>query len=92
MLRCCDAAMPIMTGSGTQPAPCWLALGGPFVFSSNAPRASVSRDAAYGQRIVQDAAVAAQLIGAPTKIACRAGLAAVTDGAVDALARFDLRR
>src|SRR5271157_1734077 len=48
-----------VTGSGTQSAPCWLALVGHFLFSSNSPSMSVSRYAVYGQKIVQDAAIAA---------------------------------
>ncbi len=69
------------TGSGTQHAPCWLALDGPFLFSTNSPSMSISRFAVYGQKIVQDAAIAATLNGAPTDIAYRRGLAAVIDGA-----------
>jgi hypothetical protein len=69
-----------ITGSGTQNAPCWLALDGPFLFSSNSPSMSVSRYAVYGQKIVQDAAVAATLNGDPTDIAYHAGLVAVIDG------------
>lgn len=68
-----------VTGSGTQNAPCWLALDGPFLFSSNSPSMSISRYAVYGQKIVQDAAVAATLNGAPTDIAHRAGFVAVID-------------
>lgn len=67
------------TGSGTQHAPCWLALDGPFLFSANSPSRSVSRYAVYGQKIVQDAAVAAQFTGNPTDIAYHDGLAAVID-------------
>ena len=69
-----------VTGSGTQNAPCWLALEGPFLFSSNSPSMSISRYAVYGQKIVQDAAVAASLKGAPTDIASEKGLVAVIDG------------
>jgi hypothetical protein len=68
-----------ITGSGTQSAPCWLALDGPFLFSSNSPSLSISRYAVYGQKIVQDAAVAATLSGDPTDIAHRKGLVAVID-------------
>ena len=68
------------TGSGTQSAPCWLALDGPFLFSSNSPSLSVSRYVVYGQKIIQDAAVAASFSGDPTDIAYRSGLAAVIDG------------
>jgi hypothetical protein len=69
-----------ITPSGTQHAPCWLALAGPFLFSSNSPSSSVSRYAVYGQKIVQDAAVAAQLNGNPTDIASGDGFVAVVDG------------
>jgi hypothetical protein len=69
-----------VTGSGTQNAPCWLALDGPFLFSSNSPSMSVSRYAVYGQKIVQDAAVAATFNGNPTDIAYGDGLVAVIDG------------
>jgi hypothetical protein len=69
-----------VTGSGTQSAPCWLTLDGPFLFSSNSPSMSVSRYAVYGQKIVQDAAVVATFSGDPTDIAYRAGLVAVIDG------------
>jgi hypothetical protein len=69
-----------VTGSGTQHSPCWLALAGPFLFSSNSPSMTVSRFAVYGQKIVQDAAVAAQLNGSPTDIASGEGLVAVIDG------------
>ena len=69
-----------VTGSGTQSAPCWLALLGPFLFSSNSPSMSISRYAVYGQKIVQDAAVAASLSGDPTEIASGEGLIAVIDG------------
>jgi len=73
-----DAVLTV-TGSGTQNAPCWVALDGPFLFSSNSPSQSVSRYAVYGQKIVQDAAVAAHFTGSPTDIAYRGGLLAVID-------------
>jgi hypothetical protein len=69
------------TGSGTQHAPCWLALDGPFLFASNTASNSVSRFAVYGQKIVPDDAVAATLGGGATDIAHRAGLVAVIDSA-----------
>jgi len=68
-----------VTGSGTQHAPCWLALDGAFLFSANSPSKTVSRYAVYGRVITQDAAVAATFAGNPTDIAYRAGLAAVVD-------------
>ena len=67
------------TPSVTQHAPCWLALDGAFLFSSNSPSKSVSRYVVYGQKIVQDAAIAATFNGTPTDIAYRNGLAAVID-------------
>ena len=70
-----------VTPSGTQHAPCWVALDGPFLFSANSPSQSVSRYAVYGQKIVQDAAVIAQFTGNPTDIASHGGLAAVVDAA-----------
>jgi hypothetical protein len=76
-----NGAILTITGSGTQHAPCWLTLVGPFLFSSNSPSMSVSRYAVYGQKIVQDAAVAASLGGAPTDIASGDGLISVIDGA-----------
>jgi hypothetical protein len=75
-----NGALLTVTGSGSQNAPCWLTLDGPFLFSSNSPSMSVSRYAVYGQKIVQDAAVAASLNGDPTDITHRAGLVAVIDG------------
>jgi hypothetical protein len=79
-----------VTGSGTQSAPCWLALDGPFLFSSNSPSQSISRYAVYGRTIVQDAAVVAMLHGDPTDITYRGGLAAVIDanGTVSHLSVF----
>jgi hypothetical protein len=69
-----------VTSSGTQHAPCWLALDGSFLFSSNSPSMSVSRYAVFGQNIIQDAAVAASFKGSPTDIAYKAGFLAVIDG------------
>ena len=70
-----------VTPSGTQHAPCWVALDGPFLFSANSPSKSVSRYAVYGQKIVQDAAVVTQFTGNPTEIVYREGFAAVIDAA-----------
>lgn len=80
------------TGSGSQSAPCWLTLVGPFLFSSNSPSMSVSRYAVYGQKIVQDAAVAAALTGDPTDIASGEGLISVIDsnGTVSHLSIFSM--
>ena len=68
------------TGSGTQMAPCWLALDGPWLYSSNSPSHSVSRYLVYGNEIIQKQAVAASFNGAPTDIAYNSGSLAVIDG------------
>jgi hypothetical protein len=68
------------TGSGTQSAPCWVTLAGPYLFSANSPSKSVSRYIVFGNKIVQDAAVAASFNGNPTDIASGDGLIAVIDG------------
>lgn len=72
-------AVVTVTGSGTQSAPCWVTLDGPFLFSANSPSHSVSRYAVYGEKIIQDAAVVATFNGDPTDIAYRDGIAAVID-------------
>lgn len=72
-------AVLTVTGSGTQMAPCWVALDGPFLFSANSPSHSVSRYAVYGQKIVQDAPIVASFNGNPTDITYGDGLAAVVD-------------
>jgi DNA-binding beta-propeller fold protein YncE len=74
-----DDTVLTTTGSGTQSAPCWLALDGPFLFSSNSPSHTVSRYAVYGRQIIQDAAVVATFAGDPTDIAYSSNIAAVVD-------------
>ena len=70
-----------VTGSGSEHAPCWATLVGPFLYTTNSPSKSVSRFAVYGQKIVQDLAVAAQFQGSPTDIDSGGGLVAVIDSA-----------
>jgi hypothetical protein len=72
-------AVVTVTGSGTQMAPCWVALDGAFLFSANSPSHSVSRYVVYGRNIVQDAPVIASFNGSPTDIAYKDHLAAVVD-------------
>jgi hypothetical protein len=81
-----------VTGSGTQHAPCWVTLDGPFLFSANSPSHSVSRFIVHGRNIIQDAAVVATLNGNPTDITYGAGLAAVVDsnGTVSHVSIFDV--
>ncbi len=69
-----------VTSSGTQSAPCWLALDGPYLYSANSPSQSVSRYLVFGNVISQQAAVAASFNGNPTDITYGSGLAAVIDG------------
>lgn len=69
-----------VTDSGTQMAPCWVALDGPFLFSANSPSHSVSRYLVSGHSIVQEAPVVASFNGSPTDITYRDNLAAVIDG------------
>ncbi|WP_189439183.1 hypothetical protein [Rhodanobacter panaciterrae] len=81
-----------VTGSGTQSAPCWVTLDGPFLFSANSPSKSVSRYAVYGEKIIQDAAVVTTFNGNPTDITYRNDLAAVIDasGGVSHVSIFDV--
>lgn len=67
------------TSSGSQNAPCWLTLVGAYLFSSNSPSLSVSKYAAFGQKIIQETAVSALFNGDPTDIASGEGLIAVVD-------------
>jgi len=69
-----------VTGSGTQNAPCWLTLVGPFLYSSNSPSMTLSRYVVFGAKLLQDLAVAAVFDGDPTDIASGDGLVAVIDG------------
>ena len=57
-----------VASSGTQSAPCWLALDGPFLFSTNPPSHSASRYVVSGGQIAQASAVAATFNGDPTDI------------------------
>jgi hypothetical protein len=87
-----DDAVLTVTGSGTQMAPCWVTLDGPFLFSANSPSHSVSRYAVYGRKIVQEAPVIATFNGNPTDITYRDRLAAVVDanGSVSHVSIFDV--
>lgn len=76
-----DDSVVTVTGSGTQSAPCWVALDGPWLYSSNSPSQSVSRYLVFGANLIQEQAVAASFTGAPTDIAYHAGFLAVVDGA-----------
>jgi hypothetical protein len=68
------------TGSGTQHAPCWLALVGAYLYSSNSPSHSVSRYVVSGTAVTLDAPVVAATAGAPTDIAASSRSVVVLDG------------
>ena len=62
------------TGSGFpngpgQQAPCWIALTGPYLFTSNSPSHTISRLIATGRDVILDVPIAGQTAGAPTDIA-----------------------
>ena len=74
-------AVVTVTASVSQHAPCWVALAGPYLYSANSPSHSVSRYLVHGKALVQEVAVAATFVGAPTDVAYGAGLLAVVDSA-----------
>ncbi|HWF46020.1 MAG TPA: hypothetical protein VG168_03360, partial [Bryobacteraceae bacterium] len=65
---------------GTQNAPCWATILGPFLYTGNTASQNVSRYAVYGQKIVLDAAIAAAQSSNTTDVAAADGLVAVIDG------------
>jgi len=67
-------------GGGGQHSPCWLALLGPYLYSSNSPSHSLSRLIASGSNVTVDALVAATVPGAPTDIAAGDKRVVVVDG------------
>jgi len=73
-----DAVLTV-TGSGTQSAPCWLALDGPFLYSANSPSKTLSRYGVYGRQIVQDEAVVASFAGAVTDVDTHGGILGALD-------------
>jgi hypothetical protein len=79
-------------GPGIQ-APCWLALTGPYLFSSDTPSHAITRFVVSGHNVIIDAPIAATTSGAPADIAADGGLLAVieSDGAAQAhLAQFTI--
>lgn len=65
-------------GSG-QHAPCWIAVIGPYLFTTNSPSHSVSRFVAGGANILLDDPVAAQTGGAPIDVAAQGDLLALVE-------------
>jgi hypothetical protein len=77
-------------GPGQQ-APCWIALVGPYLFTTNSPSHSISRLVAGGEFLILDNPVAAQTVGAPIDIAAGGDLLAVVEsdaGGVSHLTQF----
>src|SRR5262245_36017369 len=77
-------------GSG-QHSPCWAALVGPYLFTTNSPSHSISRLIAGGRNIAIDAPVAAQTGGAPIDVGGVGDLLAVVesnDGGMSHLTQF----
>jgi hypothetical protein len=66
------------TGPGIQ-APCWLALTGPYLFSSDTPSHAITRFVVSGRRVIIDAPIAAATAGAPADIAAEDHLLAVVE-------------
>jgi hypothetical protein len=83
------AATGIPGGSG-QHAPCWIAVVGPYLFTTNSPSHSVSRLVAGGANILLDDPVAAQTTGAPIDVAAEGDLLALveTGGGASLLTQF----
>jgi hypothetical protein len=69
-----------LVGSGSQHAPCWLALVGQNLYSSNSPSHSISRFIVSGNQVVLDAEVVATTAGAPTDIGAFGNVIGVLDG------------
>jgi hypothetical protein len=64
---------------GTQNAPCWATLTGPFLYTSNTASQNLSRYAVYGQHIVLDDPIVATFTGNPTDNASGEGLVVAID-------------
>ena len=74
-----DIAATGTPGGAGQHSPCWAALIGPFLYTTNSPSHSISRLAAGGRHVALDAPVAAQTGGAPIDVAADHDLLAVIE-------------
>ena len=85
------AAVGIPGGAG-QHAPCWIAIVGPYLFTTNSPSHSVSRLIAGGANILLDEPVAAQTTGAPIDVAAEGDLLSLveTGGGASLLTQFHI--
>jgi hypothetical protein len=89
-LQTAFAATGVPGGAG-QHAPCWIAVVGPYLFTTNSPSHSVSRLIAGGANILLDDPVAAQTSGAPIDVAAVGDLLALVEsdaGGVSHLTQF----
>ncbi|MGE0815515.1 MAG: hypothetical protein AB7O93_19425 [Vicinamibacterales bacterium] len=75
-------------GGGGQHSPCWAALVGPYLFTTNSPSHSISRLIAGGRLIALDAPVAAQTGGAPIDVASAGNLLAVVESSGNGASRL----
>jgi hypothetical protein len=64
---------------GTQNAPCWATLTGPYLYASNTASQNLSRYVVHGKKIVLDDAIAATFTGNPSDNASGEDLVAVID-------------
>jgi hypothetical protein len=72
---------PFMDASGSLlHAPCWNALDGQFLFSSDSPGRQILRYLVSDSNIFFDKAAVASLAGPPTDLAAANGLLGVIDG------------
>ena len=69
-----------VAGSGSQHSPCWLAMVGQYLYSTNSPSHSISRFVVTGTQIVLDESVLATTAGAPTDIGAFGRVVGVIDG------------
>jgi len=79
-----NGAVTAVAATGTpggpgQHSPCWAALIGPYLFTTNSPSHSISRLIAGGRNIALDVPVAAQTGGAPIDVAAEGDLLAVVE-------------
>jgi hypothetical protein len=86
-----SAATGTPNGAGEH-SPCWIALSGAYLFSTNSPSHSISRLVATGHSVVLDEAVAARLAGAPIDVAAEGDLLAVVETNDGGLSHLNLFR
>ena len=83
------AAATGVPGGAGEHSPCWIALAGPYLFSTNSPSHSISRLVATGRDVVLDDAAAARVEGAPIDVAASGDLLAVIESSPGGGAKVD---